>query len=161
MRLMKVAVLVAAALASVSAAGSARASEIIDRNAQNVRLGVDASGHALVTYKVRGRVMHVRAWGAIDARQPTTSRPQRNQRAQRPRLLTGQPDRAAQCVLYGQRPAAFRPDLYRYPRPQRLSSHDRHYRWHVQYRCPVRKISIPSQPLARKDGCAEAAYSDT
>src|ERR1700675_1435966 len=73
---MKVAVLVAAALASVSAAGSARASEIIDRNAQSVRLGVDASGHAMVTYKVRGRVMHVLAWGAIDARQPTTSRPQ-------------------------------------------------------------------------------------
>jgi hypothetical protein len=30
----------------------------------------------MVTYKVRGHVMHVRAWGAIDARQPTTSRPQ-------------------------------------------------------------------------------------
>jgi hypothetical protein len=74
---MKAAVLIAAVLASLSAAaGPTRASEIIDRNAQNVRLGVDASGHALVTYKVRGRVMHVRAWGAIDARQPTTSRPQ-------------------------------------------------------------------------------------
>ena len=76
MRLMKVTVLIAAALAFISAAGSARASEIIDRNAQSVRLGVDASGHAMITYKVRGRVMHVRAWGAIDARQPTTSRPQ-------------------------------------------------------------------------------------
>ena len=73
---MKVAVLIAAALTFISAAGSARASEIIDRNAQSVRLGVDASGHAMVTYKVRGRVMHVRVWGAIDARQPTTSRPQ-------------------------------------------------------------------------------------
>ena len=76
MRLMKVTFLIAAALAFSSAAGPARASEIIDRNAQSVRLGVDASGHAMVTYKVRGRVMHVRAWGAIDARQPTTSRPQ-------------------------------------------------------------------------------------
>jgi len=73
---MKVTFLIAAALAFSSAAGPARASEIIDRNAQSVRLGVDASGHAMVTYKVRGRVMHVRAWGAIDARQPTTSRPQ-------------------------------------------------------------------------------------
>ena len=73
---MKVTVLIAAALAFISAAGSARASEIIDRNAQSIRLGVDASGHAMVTYKVRGRVMHVRVWGAIDARQPTTSRPQ-------------------------------------------------------------------------------------
>ncbi len=35
------------------------------------------NGQALVTYnKAGGRVMHVRAWGAIDARQPTTSRPQ-------------------------------------------------------------------------------------
>jgi hypothetical protein len=52
------------------------ASEIIDRNAHAVRLGVDANGRALVTYTVKGRVMHVRAWGAVDARQPTKSRPQ-------------------------------------------------------------------------------------
>jgi len=54
----------------------ASASEIIDRNAQDVRLGVDANGQALVTYNVRDRVMHVRAWGAVNARQPTKSRPQ-------------------------------------------------------------------------------------
>jgi hypothetical protein len=73
---MKPAVLIAAALAMLSAAGAAQASEIIDRNAQNVRLGVDANGQALVTYnKVGGRVMHVRAWGAVNARHPT-NRPQ-------------------------------------------------------------------------------------
>jgi hypothetical protein len=72
---MKVAVLVAAGLALLSA-GTARASEIIDRNVQKVRLAVDANGQALVTYQVRGHVRHVRAWGAVDARQPTTSRPQ-------------------------------------------------------------------------------------
>jgi hypothetical protein len=55
---------------------SASASEIIDRNAQDVRLGVDANGQALITYKVRGHVLHVRAWGAVNARQPTKSRPQ-------------------------------------------------------------------------------------
>jgi hypothetical protein len=71
---MKTAVLIAAALTLMSAAPSASASEIIDRNARNVRLGVDASGQALVTYKVNGRVMHVRAWGAVNARQPTKSR---------------------------------------------------------------------------------------
>jgi hypothetical protein len=76
LRLMKIAVLIAAAVALLAAAGSARASEIIDRNAQNVRLGVNASGQALVTYKVGGRDMHVRAWGAVDARQPTMSRRQ-------------------------------------------------------------------------------------
>ena len=74
---MKIAVvIIAAALALLAAAGSARASEIIDRNPQNVRLGVNASGQALVTYKAGGRVMHVRVWGAVDARQPTTGRPQ-------------------------------------------------------------------------------------
>jgi hypothetical protein len=72
---MKVAVLVAAGLALLSA-GTGRASEIIDRNVQKVGLAVDANGQALVTYQVRGHVKHVRAWGAVDARQPTTSRPQ-------------------------------------------------------------------------------------
>jgi hypothetical protein len=73
---MKAAILIAAVVATLAAAGTAGASEIIDRNTQHVRLGVDASGQALVTYEVRGRVMHVRAWGAADARQPTASRPQ-------------------------------------------------------------------------------------
>jgi hypothetical protein len=57
-------------------AGAASASEIIDRNAQNVRLAVNGSGQALVSYRAHGRVMHVLAWGAIDARQPSQSRPQ-------------------------------------------------------------------------------------
>jgi hypothetical protein len=55
---------------------TALASEIIDRNATNVRLAVNGSGEAMVSYRVRGRAMHVRAWGAMDARQPTQSRPQ-------------------------------------------------------------------------------------
>jgi hypothetical protein len=57
-------------------ASAASASEIIDRNAQDVRLSVDASGRALVSYRAHGRAMHVIAWGAIDARQPTSGRPQ-------------------------------------------------------------------------------------
>jgi hypothetical protein len=67
--------LLSAALLLLSAP-TASASEIIDRNAHAVRLGVDANGQALVTYTVRGRVMHVRAWGAVDARHPTKGRPQ-------------------------------------------------------------------------------------
>jgi hypothetical protein len=55
---------------------TASASEIIDRNAHAVRLGVDAKGQALVSYQADGRAMHVRAWGAVDARQPTSNRPQ-------------------------------------------------------------------------------------
>jgi hypothetical protein len=68
--------LVVAVCALLLLPAAASASEIIDRNAQNVRLAVDVKGQALVTYEVHGRVMHVRVWGAVDARQPTTSRPQ-------------------------------------------------------------------------------------
>ena len=66
----------AAILLALSAAEAARASEIIDRNAQSVRLAVDASGRALSSYRVHGRAMHVLAWGAVDARQPTSGKPQ-------------------------------------------------------------------------------------
>ena len=66
----------AAMLLALSAAEAANASEIIDRNAQSVRLAVDASGRAFTSYRVRGRAMHVLAWGAVDARQPTSGKPQ-------------------------------------------------------------------------------------
>ncbi len=66
----------AAMLLALSAAEAANASEIIDRNATSVRLAVDASGRALMSYRVRGRSMHVLAWGAVDARQPTSGKPQ-------------------------------------------------------------------------------------
>jgi hypothetical protein len=68
---------IAVALALVVVApATASASEIIDRNARNVSLGVDASGQAMVTYSARGSVHHVRVWGAVNARHPSTSVPQ-------------------------------------------------------------------------------------
>jgi hypothetical protein len=74
---MKAAVPVIAAVVLVlSCTGVASGSEIIDRNARDVRLSVDASGRALVSYRAHGRAMHVLAWGAMDARQPTSGRPQ-------------------------------------------------------------------------------------
>jgi hypothetical protein len=77
LREMKAAVpLIVAGSLALSIAGVASGSEIIDRNAQNVRLSVDGSGRALVSYSSRGRAMHVMAWGAVDARQPTSGRPQ-------------------------------------------------------------------------------------
>lgn len=69
-------VLALAALLSLSAARAATASEIIDRNASAIHLGVDADGRALVSYRVHGRAMHVLAWGAVDARQPTSGKAQ-------------------------------------------------------------------------------------
>ena len=55
---------------------SAHGSELIDRNARNVRLAVNASGQALLTYRRGARVRRVLAWGAINAIAPTRSRPQ-------------------------------------------------------------------------------------
>ena len=57
-------------------APSAGASELIDRNAKNVRLAVNSKGQALLTYYARGRSRRVLAWGAINAIAPTQARPQ-------------------------------------------------------------------------------------
>jgi hypothetical protein len=51
-------------------AGSASASEIIDRNAAGVRLAVNRQGQALVSYRARGRQWRVLVWGAVNARRP-------------------------------------------------------------------------------------------
>jgi hypothetical protein len=73
---MKAAVVFAAILVALAAAGVARASEIIDRNAQGVKLGVNAQGQAMLTYRARGRTHHVLVWGAINARHPTAGKQQ-------------------------------------------------------------------------------------
>jgi hypothetical protein len=67
----------AALIAAVAAVpGTASASELIDRNASNVKLAVNPKGQALLTYRARGRTWRVLAWGAINAIAPTTSRRQ-------------------------------------------------------------------------------------
>jgi hypothetical protein len=73
---MKTFALLVCVLSSSALTASAAASELIHRNAQGVRLAVDGSGRALVTYRAEGRLHHVLAWGAIDARQPTRSQVQ-------------------------------------------------------------------------------------
>src|SRR6266508_3597136 len=68
---------VAAALAGLLAfSGPAVASQLIDRNASGVRLAVNAKGEALLTYRAHGRLQRVLAWGAVDARQPSSGTPQ-------------------------------------------------------------------------------------
>jgi len=57
-------------------ASTASASQLLDRNAKDVKLEVDAKGEALVTYTAGGKVKHVLAWGAENAIAPTKSRPQ-------------------------------------------------------------------------------------
>ncbi|HEX4519978.1 MAG TPA: hypothetical protein VH063_10400 [Gaiellaceae bacterium] len=49
----------------------ARASQLIDRNAQGVTLMVNARGEAMITYRKGTAVRHVLAWGAIDAADPS------------------------------------------------------------------------------------------
>jgi hypothetical protein len=58
------------------APGTARASDLIDRDAKDVRLAVNAGGQALLTYRVEGRTRRVLAWNAVNAIAPTTSRAQ-------------------------------------------------------------------------------------
>ena len=55
---------------------TANASELIDRNAKNVKLAVNRDGQALLTYRANGKVRRVLIWGAINAIAPTTARRQ-------------------------------------------------------------------------------------
>jgi hypothetical protein len=65
-------------VASAFAAGAepAAASQLLTRNAKGVRLAVNRSGQALVTYRADGRMWHVLVWNAINARSPSTVMPQ-------------------------------------------------------------------------------------
>jgi hypothetical protein len=65
-----------ALLAVAVVAPTASASQLIDRNAQSVELGVNAKGEAMLTYHVGGKVRHVLAWGAINAIAPSKTRKQ-------------------------------------------------------------------------------------
>jgi hypothetical protein len=69
---------VAAVLAvlAVVLPGAASGSQLIDRNASGVKLEVDRSGQALLTYRANGRLRHVLVWGAVDARLPDPGLPQ-------------------------------------------------------------------------------------
>ena len=71
-------VLAACALAATGAAlpAEAAASQLIDRNAKNVRLAVSREGRALLTYRTRGVTRHVLAWGAINALDSRSARRQ-------------------------------------------------------------------------------------
>jgi len=57
-------------LAAAVVVAAAQGSQLIDRNATAVRLQVDAKGEAMLTYTVAGKVKHVLAWGAVNARPP-------------------------------------------------------------------------------------------
>jgi len=66
----------AAAVCLFALAGGATASQLIDRNATGVQLAVNTKGEALLTYRAHGRTQHILAWGAVDALQSNSGRPQ-------------------------------------------------------------------------------------
>jgi hypothetical protein len=67
---------VVVAVAAAAASVTANASQLIDRNATNVKLAVNAKGEAMVTYTKAGKVSHVLAWNAVNAIAPTRARKQ-------------------------------------------------------------------------------------
>ena len=73
---MRPAVVLLALLVAVLLPGTAEASELIDRNASDVTLRVNALGEALLSYTKAGKRKHVLAWGAVNALHPSRSRPQ-------------------------------------------------------------------------------------
>jgi hypothetical protein len=66
----------ASLLAATAFTASAHASQLVDRNARDVTLAVNAKGEALIGYETNAGLRHVLAWGAVNALAPTRSRPQ-------------------------------------------------------------------------------------
>jgi opacity protein-like surface antigen len=67
--------LLAAAMAILTAS-PAHASQLVDRDASNVKLAVNAKGEALLTYNAGEALKHVLAWGAVNAIAPASARQQ-------------------------------------------------------------------------------------
>lgn len=63
-------------VAAAGGAGSAAASQLIDRNAKNIRFKVSQDGKAMVSYRANGRAWDVLAWGAVNALHPTVAKKQ-------------------------------------------------------------------------------------
>ena len=65
-----------AAVVALVAPTTAVASELIGRDASDVRIEADAQGRALISFRSGGQTKRLLAWGAIDARPPSRVRPQ-------------------------------------------------------------------------------------
>src|SRR5438876_10440023 len=81
----------------LTVAAPASASQLVDRNATQVRLAVHAKGEALVTYRARGALRRVLARNAVDARPPTAGRSPRC-RCGWPAPVAGGSDRSRSCA---------------------------------------------------------------
>jgi hypothetical protein len=70
MCLIRTLVPVAFVVAALTVSSLASASQLIDRDATNVHLEVNAKGEAMLTYTAHGTLKHVLAWGAVNAMAP-------------------------------------------------------------------------------------------
>ena len=73
---MRIFVLCVCAVLAAVIAPIAAGSQLIDRNASQVSLKVNAKGEALMTYKAGGKLKRVLAWGAVNAIPPNQTKPQ-------------------------------------------------------------------------------------
>jgi hypothetical protein len=64
------------ALVAAAVPAPAQASQLIARDTSSERLVVSRSGKVLVSYRARGRLHRVLAWGAVNAREPSEARRQ-------------------------------------------------------------------------------------
>jgi hypothetical protein len=74
--LARILALCGALVATALLPAAASASELIDRNATGVKLQVNDKGQAMLTYRARGKLWHVLAWNAVNARMPSPSQRQ-------------------------------------------------------------------------------------
>jgi hypothetical protein len=72
----RTATVAALCIVAAATAQSSAGSQLIDRNATNVRLKVSRDGKAMVSYRANGRAWDVLAWDAVNALAPTTARKQ-------------------------------------------------------------------------------------
>lgn len=63
-------------LVAAAAPSYASAAQLIDRDAQHLKLSVNSKGEALLSYSSHGKTKHVLIWGAVNALPPSTARPQ-------------------------------------------------------------------------------------
>jgi hypothetical protein len=73
---MRRAVLLVTLLTALALPTGSQASQLIARDAKDITLRVNASGQALVGYRAKGKQWNVLAWGALNARHPTSDQPQ-------------------------------------------------------------------------------------
>ena len=76
-RRLLISTLIVVAVVSASLPATANASRLIARNASKIQLKVSRDGStALINFNAGGRRHHLMAWGAVNARHPSSGRPQ-------------------------------------------------------------------------------------